>query len=353
MIDFWGAGYTVAEKMGMVDALEKVCYKIPYLEFVDKESKIKGRMNVQAMRKAVDYRHYNLLRTDLAKILYEKVKDNVPFIFDNTIASLKETPEGVSVTFSDGTTAQFDLVIGADGLRSNVRQRMFSEENGSAEHFMGYYVSSFTIDNDKKKEGLFLSHAANGKQLTLYSVAENKLAAFFIFRQATPLTYDYKSREAQEAVLRNAFQDMEWECPDVLAKIDTAPDFYLDSVSQIKLDHWSKGRVALVGDAAYCLSLLSGQGSAWAMTGAYTLAGELKMSGGEYQKAFAAYEHRLHEEILRKQRNAQRFAGSFVPGSDAGVFIRNTVSNMMFLPGISQLFIHLFLTDKDILGDYS
>jgi 2-polyprenyl-6-methoxyphenol hydroxylase-like FAD-dependent oxidoreductase len=158
--------------------------------------------------------------------------------------------------------------------------------------------------------------------------------------------------EKQKEILRNEFKNAGWKCAALLSKIDTAPDFYFDVVSQIKMNRWSKDRIVLVGDAGYCPSLLSGQGSTLAITGAYILAGELKEANGDYNIAFERYEDIFKPFIESKQKIAQNFAKSLVPKSKFGIWLRNTFTNLMFLPFVSRLFIKQFMDNKLKLKTY-
>ena len=152
--------------------------------------------------------------------------------------------------------------------------------------------------------------------------------------------------------MRGEFENAGWKCAEILSKIDTAPDFYFDVVSQIQMNRWSKDRVTLVGDACDCPSLLSGQGSTLAIVGAYILAGELKHANGNYKTAFEQYENIFKPFIDRKQKTAQNFAKSLVPKSKFGIWMRNTFTNLMFLPFVSRLFIRQFMDDKLRLKTY-
>ncbi|TKK67444.1 hypothetical protein FC093_14195 [Ilyomonas limi] len=152
--------------------------------------------------------------------------------------------------------------------------------------------------------------------------------------------------------MRSEFENAGWKCAELLSKINTAPDFYFDVVSQIRMSYWSKDRITLVGDACDCPSLLSGQGSTLAMVGAYILAGELKEENGNYKAAFERYENIFKPFIERKQNIAQTFARSLVPKSKLGIWLRNTFTNLMFLPFVSRLFIKQFINDKLKLKTY-
>lgn len=352
MIDFWGAGFRVAEKMQIIDQLREKHYTIPELEFVNKDNKRIGAFPAEAMRRAVQYRHCNLLRSSLAEVIFHALPKTVPIHFGTSVTAMEETPDGVHVTLSTGETLTVDLVVGADGLHSNVRTLLFHKDENAFERFMGYYLASFTIDNYIGEDHIFRSYSERGKQVGIYSLRDGKLAVFFAY-EAPRTPFDFRNRQEQQERLQAAFARVPWkECPTLFQKMQDAPDFYYDEVTQIVLPHWSQGRVALVGDAAHCASLLSGQGSALAMTSAYILAGELKKNQGDYAKAFRAYEHSVRPEIERKQHLAQRFAGSFIPKTRLGLWGRNVMARLMLLPIVSKLFVNAFLSDKITLPDY-
>jgi 2-polyprenyl-6-methoxyphenol hydroxylase-like FAD-dependent oxidoreductase len=157
---------------------------------------------------------------------------------------------------------------------------------------------------------------------------------------------------AQKALLRDLYGHGGWECGKILSQLEQADELYFDSVSQIRLPSWSRERVALVGDAAFCVSLLAGQGSALAMIAAYVLAGELSVSEGRYPQAFANYEARLRSYIEMKQRGAQRFAGAFAPKTRAGLYFRNMVIRAFAIPGLARFVIGKDIADRIELPDY-
>jgi 2-polyprenyl-6-methoxyphenol hydroxylase-like FAD-dependent oxidoreductase len=157
---------------------------------------------------------------------------------------------------------------------------------------------------------------------------------------------------AQKAILRKAFEGDRWELPQIRAALDTCADLYFDRVRQIRMDAWSHGRVALVGDAAFCVSFLAGQGSALAMTVAYVLAGELATSRGRPQQAFRRYEERLRRFINTKQQAAERFAAAFVPRTRLGVFLRNQVIKTFRLPAVARMAIGRDIRDQLELPAY-
>ena len=350
MIDFWGVGFTVAEKMFITEQLHQEYYPIPEVTFVNKKGKRVGGLKLEQLRKQLKNRYFSLLRSSLEKVLYRQVKDEVEIIFSNSIAAIEEKPQETIITFTDNSQRNFDLLIGADGLHSVVRKLYFGEED-AFKSFMGYYAASFTIDNYLPDPHVFKSHTVNGKQVGIYGISENSLATFFIFKSEL-IKFGAQPVTSVKALLKENFKEVEWECPSLLQKMDTSADFYFDEVSQVKMSNWYKGRVALLGDACQCVSLIAGQGSSLAMAAAYILAGELKKANGDHTEAFAAYQRKMKPEILRKQRMAKDFAGSFVPETTIGIWSRNFFSRLMTLPVFSDIFINWFLADKLDLEDY-
>jgi len=241
--------------------------------------------------------------------------------------------------------------VGADGLHSNVRTLVFGNES-HFEKYYGYYTASFTIENYLQIDNSFLSYTIPGKQANIYPMKDNKLNTIFLFTSPQKLSYRHHDIDKQKQILRNEFGNAEWECPSLLAKLDTAPDFYFDSVSQIKMNHWSNDRVTLVGDACACPSLIAAQGSTLAMVATYILAGELKETNGNYRTAFQQYENIFKPFIDNKQKTAQRLAGSLIPKSNFGIWIRNTFFNLIFSSFVSKWLIKKFMTDKIELKEY-
>jgi 2-polyprenyl-6-methoxyphenol hydroxylase-like FAD-dependent oxidoreductase len=350
-IDFMGAGYDVAEKMGILPQLEKVDIHISKLAFVDKNNKQKGSMNYQKFKELMNNRALTLLRSDLAKTIYQTLDQDIEIIFGDTIESIAQDDETVTVTFKSGLRRTFHLLVGADGLHSVVRKLVWGNE-AQFEKYYGYYTSSFTIGDFSYEGRIFSMYNTPGKQVAVYSYSKDKNAAFFIFSAPEKLSYNYHDIDRQKEILKNQFIDAGWKCAAVLSKIDTAPDFYFDPISQIQIEKWYNGRVVLVGDAGYCPSLLSGKGSTLAMVGAYILAGELKQANGDHKEAFQQYERIFKPFIEKKQRSARSFAKSFVPKTNFGIWVRNIAFNLISLPFISSLAVNQFKDKGLTLKEY-
>ncbi|HET8963136.1 MAG TPA: FAD-dependent monooxygenase [Chitinophagales bacterium] len=350
-IDFMGAGYDVAVKMGITDELKKVDINFSKLKLVDKNDQEKGSMNYQKVKKLMKGRAMTLLRSDLAKTIYTSLDKDIEVIFGDTIEKIDQNDKEVNVSFKNGNSKNFDLLIGADGLHSNVRKLVFGEEK-KYETYLGYFTSSYTINNFSIGNNAFSMYNFPYKQVAIYSNNKNQTTTFFIFSSAEKPTYAHHDIEKQKQILRQEFENGGWKCSQLLNALDLTTDFYFDSVSQIKMDKWSNGRVALVGDAGYCPSLLSGKGSTLAMVGAYILAGELKEAKGDYIQAFEQYENLFKPFMEKKQKSAQSFAKSFVPKSNSGIWLRNFVFKLMSISAFSKLFINQFKDNELKLKNY-
>lgn len=340
-IDFMGAGYDVALKMGIVAELKKVDIEFSKLKLVDSNDQERGSMNYEKIKQLMNGRAMTLLRSTLAKTIYDSLDRDIEIIFGDSIGRIEQNPNGVIVSLKNGQPRTFDLVIGADGLHSNVRKLVFGDEI-LFEKYLGYYTSSYTIDNYSIGNNAFSMYNYPYKQVAIYSNNKNQTTTFFIFSSPGKISYPHQDTEKQKQLLAQEFRTAGWKCPELLAALDTTTDFYFDSVSQIKMDKWSKGRVTLVGDAGYCPSLLSGKGSTLAMVGAYILAGELKEANGNYQQAFPEYEKQFKPFMEKKQKSAQSFAKSFVPKSHFGIWLRNLTFKLMSISVFSKFFINQF-----------
>lgn len=336
MIDFYGSGFDVIEKMGLVEQLREKSsqYPVKKLIFVDNDAKPRATLDVEKFRQLLDHKYLPILRGDLETVIYESVKDTVPIRFNTSITQIDNQPDGVVVEFSNGESQKYDLVIGADGIHSNVRKLLWGDES-QFNHFLGFYVACSVIDNFLGQESTFHGHFEPNLQATIFSIGGNKLAAFFAFRSEK---LNVRGREAQLDVLTKALGGAGWIVPQLLEATKRADDLFFDAVAQIQLDEWHKGRVALAGDACQCLTLLAGQGASMGMAGGYLLADELYKADGDYKIAFPAYQEKLKPEIERRQKDARGLAGSFVPRNNFEITLSHFFLNAAFLPGFSSLF---------------
>ena len=209
-IDFWGAGFDVAERMGILPDLDKADIKIPEVTVVDEKGKRKCGINYPKLKKLMNDRAFTLLRSDLSKIIYDHLEKDVEIIFGDSITSIEQSPTNITVTFRSGKIRDFHLVIGADGLHSIVRDLVFGDES-QFEKFFGYYTSSYTITDNMIDRNAFLMFNTPSKQTAIYSTGESKTTTtFFIFSSPQKIPYSHHNIEAQKQILRNEFEGVGW-----------------------------------------------------------------------------------------------------------------------------------------------
>jgi 2-polyprenyl-6-methoxyphenol hydroxylase-like FAD-dependent oxidoreductase len=278
-----------------------------------------------------------ILRGDLARILYDSTKDTTEYLFDDTITSLTETVDGVQVGFEHTPTRTFDLVVGADGLHSTVRTLAF----GPSPAFVsdtGLYYAVFTTGNFLDLDHTGLLYTTPGRVAAVYSARNNTEAKAMLYFNSPPLTYQRRDLPRQRELVSEAFGHVGWEVPRLLRAMEQADDFFLDTISLVRLDRWSRGRVVLLGDAAYCPSPLSGMGTGLAIVGAYVLAGELATAlradrTGGVHHGLARYEQVMRDYVTGCQRMGQGVARWMVPESRfMAWFIAQNYKVLPYLP---------------------
>ena len=273
VIDFWGLGYDIAERMGLIKEINQAGYHIRDMRVVDAEGTRISGFGTSVFLELTGGRYVTIGRSVLSQLLFKKVSRDIEAIFGDQIIEIDDQKTHVRVQLESGAERQFDFVVGADGLHSGVRRLVFGRQ-GRFERRLGYVVAAFEATGYRPRtEDVYVMYNEPSRMVGRVSLRDDKTLFLFIFTEDadTPL----RDLPAQKRLVRTKFGNSGWECRRILDALDGASQLYFDRVSQIRMEHWSRGRVALVGDAAYCVSLLAGQGSALAMTGAYILAGEL------------------------------------------------------------------------------
>lgn len=353
MIDFWGIGYDVAERMNLLPRLRENGYFIQCIKFIDEKNHVRSQLAGDVLRRAIGDRFISLPRGDLASAIFDAVAEKVEIIFDESVTEIREDSTGVEVSFERSAPRRFDLVVGCDGLHSRVREIVFGPED-KFEKYLGYYAASFVTTGYPICDELsYVSYAAPARQISRYALRGDRTAFLFVFAREEPFAKPPHYLDAK-AVLREIFSRDRWiEIPEIMERLENCDDLYFDSVSQIRMPKWSDGRIAFLGDAAYCPSLLAGEGAGFAMAGGYILAGELDRAGGNHIRAFAAYEQRFRSFIERKQGAAVQFAGSFAPRTRFGLFLRDLVLRASSISGVGQWLMRRFVADEFDLPNYS
>ncbi len=352
VIDFWGLGYDIAECMGLAKDVDRIGYHMRELRIVDGRGGRVTGFGTKVFRDLTGGRFVTVGRSELSRLLFEKIKGTTEVIFGDEIVGLKEHADYVQVQFKHTGERRFDLVIGADGLHSTVRRLVFGPQD-RFEKQPGYLVAAFEVRGYRPRdEDVYVIYNEPRRMLGRFALHDDRTLFLFVFAADLDPLPAMLDLPAQKAMLRESFAEVKWECPRILGELDRTQDLYFDRVSQIRMKSWSRGRFALVGDAAFCVSLMAGQGSALAMTAAYVLAGELAKANGRHEEAFARYEELLRAFIGSKQQGAERFAVAFAPKTEWGLFLRNRVIKAFAIPGLARLAFGRDIIDTLKLPDY-
>ncbi|MYM27705.1 FAD-binding monooxygenase [Duganella sp. CY15W] len=346
-IDVRGAGKIVAQRMGLESAIRAKTTHEHGITFVDERNRTKAQIGVEAYDGNGPIAELEILRGELAKLLIEHSRDKVEYRFGDSIAALEEQADGVQVRFEQGSVAMFDLVIAAEGVGSHTRKLVFGDE--VKRRSFDLYTAYFTIPRgpgDAHQMRWF--NAPGGLCVCLRPDNLGTTRALLSF-QEPPRGYEKLPLAQQKQLLKEKFKGLGWETPRILAALDDTPDLYFDQISQVKMARWSKGRIALVGDAAYCASPISGMGTSLGMCGAYVLAGELGRHDS-HTEAFAAYE-KIMRPYVDQAQDVPTFAPRLAsPHSRTGIAIGHALLRMADTPIFKPLLAKFLAPKADALA---
>lgn len=352
VVDFWGVGYDIAERMGLLPRIRELGYQLREVRFVDRGGRKVGGFPTDVMDAATGGRFTSLKRSDISACIYDALNGEVETLFGDSIAAVDDNGDRARITFDHAEPREVDLIIGADGLHSRIRDIVFSP-GADSEVPLGYHVAAFEAAGYRPRDELvYVTHGAPGRQISRFAMRDDRTLFLFVFRDEYLGGRSPATNDQRKAAVRDAYRGLGWETATILREMDDVGDLYFDSVSQTRLDRWTKGRVALVGDAAACVSLLAGEGTGLAIAEAYVLAGELQRASGNHATAFARYEELMMPFIRRKQDSAAKFASSFAPKTAAGLAFRNVVTRLLRIPLVADKVIGRDLRDDIVLPDY-
>lgn len=325
MMDFFGPGYDAIEAMGLLPAVEDVAYHIAEATFVDEHGR--RRAGVRP-RQFANGPLLNLMRPDLERVLREHLPPEVDLRFGTGPTAVTDHNDGVRVTLADGTRLDADMLVGADGIHSTVRHLVFGRE-AEFLRYLGFHTAAFCFDAPEV-EAIVRDRACLtdtvGRQMGFYSLRDGRVAAFGVHRTADPTL-----PEDLRTAVRDAFAGLGWVAPRALDRCPPPSEIYYDQVAQIEMPRWSRGRVVLVGDACYAVSLLAGQGASLSIAGAYLLADRLAHAR-TIEQAVAEYEQLWRPVVREKQQVGRTGARWFLPESRWQLRFRRAVLRLARLP---------------------
>lgn len=316
------ASYHYARELGVLEQIRARNSGIARSSYHDRHGRAMLELDYADLFAGIDV--VQIMRDDLQTILHEAAREVADIRLGTTITALEEHGDETAVTFSDGTAAMFDVVIGADGLHSNTRSLAWPE-SAVTRHYLGLHSSAYRLPNTLGLARRFENHMERNRYMCVYTTRDGDLACVFIWQCAerTP-----PPAAARAQALNRSYDGAPVLVRQVLDEFPGTGSVYMDPLIQIELGSWSRGNTVLLGDAAHCLTLLSGQGASSAFWGACALADAL--CERERADAFAHYERTLKPVTTQLQPATRRAARWYVPQTPLRYFVRDAA--MRYLP---------------------
>jgi 2-polyprenyl-6-methoxyphenol hydroxylase-like FAD-dependent oxidoreductase len=312
----------IVRRMGLLEQIQAKSLKAKGIDFLDAEGVKLARMPAQAGDAEEPKQDYEVERDTLLQMLFNEVKDGVEFLFGDSIANVAESADEVGVTFKSGVQRSFSLLFGCDGNHSGVRRMCFGEESAYS-HSLQKYFSITIVDRLLIEQDTAQMYNVPGKTVML-NAYNNKTDIILCFHSDKEIAYSYRDQDQQRRIISERFSGGGWRTQELLRELEHCRDFYFDKMCQVRMPSWTKGRVALVGDAGYCASPAAGMGGSLAIVGATALADAFEKHPGEFETAFAEYNRSLRPFVEDVQAQAIAFGlEMFVPTTEESLRRRN------------------------------
>jgi 2-polyprenyl-6-methoxyphenol hydroxylase-like FAD-dependent oxidoreductase len=322
-VDIKGDTVDVVKRMGIFEQLKANRLNVEKMEFKNADDSTAGTMVLTGPGEEPEGDEIEIERDKFFGILYGGIKNDVEFIFNNSVTGLDDTGDGINVTFKDGSQRAFHLVLGCDGMHSAVRRIWFGPEAAYA-HYLGAYFSITIVNKLLVKQKTMQAFAVPDKAVML-NAYNNKTDIIFCFNADEEIPYDYRDIAQQRQIILDQFNGKGWRISELLDEVQQADNFYFDKFCQIKMPSWAKGRVALIGDAGYCASPAAGMGASLSISGAAVLADALQKHNGNFELAFADYNTNLRPFVEEVQAMAEfNVKENFIPRTEEDIHRRNT-----------------------------
>ncbi|MEV7180073.1 FAD-dependent monooxygenase [Kitasatospora sp. NPDC093679] len=343
-VDVRAGAVEVAERMGIMSRVRELAADVRGMKFVDSSDRVVARVDTR------DPASVEIMRGDLVALLGGVADPE--YLFDDSVRRLEQDDDGVLVTFERAPARRFHLVVGADGMHSTVRRLAFGPEERFV-RFKDHYFAFAGADASLGEDRWVTMFNTPGRMAGIYRSGNHAQAkAYFMFRSA-PLEYDHRDVTEHKHLISERFAGgRSWRIRELLDSALTDPEFYFDALGQVRMDSWHNGRVALVGDAAWCASPASGAGAELALVGAYRLAGELAAADGDHLAAFPRY-HTVHRPLVDRKQRIGPNVRIMIPGTAGGRFVRDAFARLPLMNAIGGLDRRLRARNAAALPDYS